>query len=132
MLALVGRSIIGSVIAPTIDLFRGRDVGLKDYVPFGHLRDEGYDMDDFVKDVGYTAVGATIAASPHIVRFGTAMILGETVAIGAAPVLAAAAPTIGVGAVVGAGIGMMAYINSLEPGSKEYSTMSALAANLRM
>ena len=74
MLALVGRSIVGSVIAPTIDLFRGRDVGFKDYVPFGRFRDEGYDMDNFAKDVGYTAVGATVAASPQIVSFGSALI----------------------------------------------------------
>lgn len=92
MLALVGRSVVGSVIAPTVDFFRGEDVGFKDYVPFGHLRDEGYDMDDFAKDVGYTAVGATIAASPQIVSFGSAMMLGETVPIGLSPgILPAAA-----------------------------------------
>ncbi len=130
MLALVGRSIVGSVIAPTIDLFRGRDVGLKDYVPFGHIRDEGYDMDDFAKDIGYTAVGALIVSTPQIALVGSSiMVPGGTVSTG---ILAATAPTIGVGAVVGAGIGMMVYINSLEPGSKEYDTMSELAYNIRM
>ncbi len=129
MLALVGRSIVGSVIAPTIDLFRGRDVGLKDYVPFGHIRDEGYDMDDFAKDIGYTAVGALIVSTPQIALVGSSIMSGGTVSTG---ILAASAPTIGVGAVVGAGIGMMVYINSLEPGSKEYDTMSKLAYNIRM
>ena len=129
MLALVGRSIVGSVIAPTIDLFRGRDVGLKDYVPFGYIRDEGYDMDDFAKDIGYTAVGALIVSTPQIALVGSSIMSGGTVSTG---ILAASAPTMGVGAVLGAGIGMMAYISSLETGSREYDTMSELAYNIRM
>ena len=82
MLAIVGRTIVGSVVAPTVDLFRGRDVGVKDYLPFGHVRDEGYSMDDFAKDFGYTAVGAVIAASPQITLVGSSLLSGGTVSTG--------------------------------------------------
>ncbi len=91
MLALVVRSAVGMTVAPTIDLFRGRKVTVRDYLPFGRATESGYDIDDFVKDVGYTAVGASIAATPYTTVVGSTLLTGETVVpFTAAPVIPAA------------------------------------------
>ncbi len=78
MLALVARSAVGMTVAPTIDYFRGEKVTVRDFLPFGHATQSGYDMNDFAKDLGYTAVGATIAATPYTTLVGTELLTGTT------------------------------------------------------
>ena len=94
MYAVIGRAIVGNVVAPTIDLFRGEDVSFSDYIPFSGVRDESYDMDDFAKDVGYTTVGALIAATPQITLVGSSVLSGGTVSTGMGASVLAVAPYI--------------------------------------
>lgn len=94
MYALIGRAIVGNVVAPTIDLFRGRDVSFADYIPFSGARSSDYSMDDFAKDLGYTAVGATIAATPQIALVGSSILSGGTVSTGLGASVAAVVPYI--------------------------------------
>jgi hypothetical protein len=95
MLAMVARSVVGMTVAPTIDFVRGKDVTPRDYLPFGHAVKSGYDMTDFAKDLGYTAVGATIAATPYTTIVGTEILTASSVSAATATVATA---TIGVGA----------------------------------
>ncbi len=78
MLALVVRSAVGMTVAPTIDYFRGEKLTVRDFLPFGHATQSGYDLDDFAKDLGYTAVGATIASTPYTTLVGTELLTGST------------------------------------------------------
>lgn len=82
MYGFIGRAIVGNVVAPTVDLIRGQDVSLTDYIPFHGLRSEDYTVNHFAKDVGYTAVGATIAATPQIALVGSSVLSGGTVSTG--------------------------------------------------
>ncbi len=91
MYAFIGRALVGNVVAPTIDLIRGEDVSFTDYIPFSGVRHEGYSMDDFAKDLGYTAVGATIAATPQIALVGSSILSGGTVPTGLGASAASAA-----------------------------------------
>ncbi len=129
MLALVVRSAVGMTVAPTMDLLRGEDVTVRDYLPFGHATQPGYDFVDFQKDAAYTVVGALVAATPYTTLVGTEVLTASSVSVGTAAVATGA---LGVAGIAVAGVGTMIYIASLEPGSREYKTMSQLAYNIRM
>lgn len=129
MLVVVGRSVLGMTVAPTIDLFRGRPVTYRDYVPFLGASKSDYGMDDFAKDLGYTAVGGVVAATPWTVLVGTEVLTASSVSAGTAAVATGAVGFVGLAAAT-------AYtahlINELEPGTEEYSLMSSMAWNLNM
>jgi hypothetical protein len=129
MMALVVRSAIGMTVAPTLDFVRGKDVTVRDYLPFGHATQSGYDLNAFQKDAAYTVVGALVAATPYTTLVGTEVLTASSVSAGTA---AAATGALGVAGIAAAGIGTMMYIDSLQPGSPEYKTMSQLAYNIRM
>ncbi len=78
MLALVVRSAVGMTVAPTIDLFRGEKVTARDYLPFSGVTRSDYDLEDFVKDLGYSTVGALVAATPYTTLVGTEILTGST------------------------------------------------------
>ena len=129
MLAFVGRSVFGLTVAPTIDVFRGRDVTYSDYIPFSSAFQQDYDLADFTKDFGYTGVGATVAATPWTVLVGTEVLTASSVSAGTAAVATGALGFFGLAA---ASAYTAHLINELEPGSEEYSTMSSMAWNLNM
>jgi hypothetical protein len=115
MYGFIGRALVGNVVAPTIDLFRGQDVSFEDYIPFSGARRDDYSMEHFTKDLGYTAVGATIAATPQIALVGSSILSGGTVStgVGSSAVAAAAyippvAATVALAAAAGAGHDMTA------------------------
>ncbi len=82
MYAFIGRAIVGNIVAPTVDLVRGKDVSLTDYIPFYGIRSENYSVNHFAKDVGYTTVGALVAATPQIALVGSSVLSGGTVSTG--------------------------------------------------
>jgi len=113
MYGFIGRALVGNVIAPTIDLFRGEDVSISNYIPFSGIRHDDYTMEHFAKDVGYTTVGALIASTPQIALVGSSIISGGTVStgLGASALSAAAyippvAATVALAAAAGAGHSM--------------------------
>ena len=129
MMALVVRSAVGMTVAPTLDFIRGKDVTVRDYLPFGHATQSGYDLNDFQKDMAYTVVGALVAATPYTTLVGTEILTASSVSAGTAAVATGA---LGVAGIAVGAIYTAHLINELEPGSPEYKTMSSMAWNLNL
>ena len=130
MLAVAARIGVGTIFAPTIDYASGKQVKLIDIIPFGRIGSMDYTPMHFVQDLGYSASGALFAASPYFGQvLGAEVLAGGSVTAGTA---ALAGGSLAVTGVLAAGVGTMVYIDSLQPGTEEYTTMSALAANLRL
>jgi hypothetical protein len=125
------RAALGGAFTPTLDYATGKTVGIKDIVPFGRSFDEGYSMEHFHQDLAYTTAGSLIVAAPYAGSLANIAAAGE-IGLPLGSMAVAAAPVVGVAAVLAAGVGTMIYIDSLKPGSSEYKTMSQLAYNIRM
>ncbi len=125
------RAALGGAFTPTLDYASGKNVGIKDIVPFGRSFDQGYSMQHFTQDVAFTVAGSLVVMAPYAGTLANIAAAGE-IGLPLGSYAVAAAPAVGVASVLAAGVGTMIYIDSLEPGTSEYKTMSNLAFNLRM
>ncbi len=125
------RAALGGAFTPTLDYATGKNVGLKDILPFGHSLEQSYSMDHFKADLLYTTSGSLVVMAPYAGSLANIAAAGE-IGLPLGSMAVAAAPAVGVTSVLAAGVGTMMYIDSLEPGSSEYKTMSQLAYNIRM
>lgn len=108
-----------------------------EYYETGKIRPHPLGIAGWMGASGGAMYGATAFANHASVGAQTAFsvygpVLAEEIVAGAALLPAGTLPALGVVGIIAAGIGTMIYIDSLEPGTEEYSTMSALATNLRM